>query len=160
MSLNTTSHIFHRVWSCSSPETRCVNPNLTILWYTNRYHDNYLCNRTCSQLPGGRLAVPINQEQLDCFLKSQREQVNASLWTGVRVRQSGELYDPLTNMALKDVKDTPTLFHSDHLMRENVPKSRKCIFLDDRGFFFGDTLFNSSIVQCEESSDPMCLLPR
>ena len=86
------------------------------------------------------------------FSQKSQGQVNAPLWTGIRVRQSGELYDPLTNTTLKVAKDNPTLFHSVHSSWETAVKSRKCIFLDNAGYFVETICAIRTVVDVNSSS--------
>ena len=80
--------------------TECVNPNITLIKYSGPV-DNNVCKRDCGRLPGGRLAVHQNQDQYHCITMAGKGRSDYDkrppIWTGIRVRSEGGLFNPLTN---------------------------------------------------------------
>ena len=73
-----------------------------LITHITGYHDNYFCEQECGKLPGGRLAVPHNREQYDCMTSAVggKPRHGTSIWTGIRVRPEGGMFDPWTNQTV------------------------------------------------------------
>ena len=135
------SSCVHSLLLVFSTATNCTSPNLTLITYTNGRKDNFFCRQECGKLPGGRLAVPRTQTQYDCLTGLSGHGHNTPFWTGIRVRQTGGLMDPLTNRALPMLGNPETGWTMSTIYRTLSPeawdgkvylnKSKVCIYLHD-----------------------------
>ena len=122
-------------------ETKCVHPNITLIIYSER-RDNLFCRRKCGKLPGGRLAVPQNRHQYDCMTTAieERDQHETPIWTGIRVRPDGGMFDPRTNKTVEvfvpqsdDQRGNLSPYQS-LLVEASANKSENCIYFHDTFF--------------------------
>ena len=122
-------------------KTKCVRPNITLFTY-NKRRDNLFCRRECGKLPGGRLAVPQNRAQYDCMTTAIGEtaQHQTPLWTGIRVRPNGGMYDPRSNKTVRvfvtNNADLPSNLspYQSLLVKASANKSENCIYFHDSFF--------------------------
>ena len=125
-----------RSFHCVFTATNCSSPNLTIITYKTGRHDNFFCAQECGKLPGGRLAVPRTQTQYDCLTGISGHARTTPFWTGIRVRQTGGLFDPLTRNPLPILGNRSTGFTCSSVYRTvhgewkvHFNKSEACIYL-------------------------------
>ena len=139
-------------------ETKCVHPNITLITYSER-RDNFFCRRECGKLPGGRLAVPQNRHQYDCMTMAIKEtaQHRTPIWTGIRVRPNGGMFDPRTNKTVEvfvpqsDEQHTNLSPYQSLLVQASANKSENCIYFHNTFFVEAKCTFlhpNAAPIQC------------
>ena len=92
--------------------------------------DNFFCEQECSKRPSGRLAIPQNRQQYDCITTEIKgwAQHGTPIWTGIRVRPNGAMFDPLTN-------ENVTVFEKNHITLEaSANKNENCVYLHNGHF--------------------------
>ena len=124
----------------SAVQTTCVHPKITLITYSER-RDNFFCSRECGKLPGGRLAVPRNLHQYSCMTKAIKglARHKTPIWTGIRLRPNGVMFDPLTNndVTVFERKNTKLVWSASryHMVHEASDNRREnCIYFHN-GYF-------------------------
>ena len=138
---NVTYLFFFFQYFTFAVPTKCDRPKITLIIYPWFYKDvgHSFCRQECGKLPGGRLAVPENREQYDCITMAykRRAKHGTPIWTGIRVRPNGGMFDPLTNKTVTVFEKEPSgnlsPYHS-FLFEASANKSENCVYLHNASF--------------------------
>ena len=117
----------------------CLCPKFEIITYQSGRHDNNWCKKECAKLPNGSLAIPFNQVRYNRLVAMVADQGRTPLWTGIRVRFEGGLYDPRNDRKIDMYGVAPYSHHASSsydtvLVNASTNRSHNCIYLHNRHY--------------------------